>query len=141
MKSANFSRPTAASLSSAIAPALGLADAAHAQTELDVLDHVEPRHQRVLLEHDAALGAGTDYRLAVEQDFARRERHEAGDARKERRLAASGRAERDDEIAGIECQVDVRQCVRAGRPVAAGVVDGEMADFELAQRNPYFIAS
>jgi hypothetical protein len=32
--------------------------AAHPQAERDVLGDVEPGHQRVLLEHDAALGAG-----------------------------------------------------------------------------------
>ena len=37
--------------------ALGLRHAAHPQAELDVVDDVEPRHQRVLLEHDAPLSA------------------------------------------------------------------------------------
>ena len=54
------------------APPLGRRDAAHPQAERDVVDDVEPRHQRVLLEHDAALGAGAGDRLAVEHDLAGR---------------------------------------------------------------------
>ncbi len=56
-----------------------LRHAAHAQAELDVVDDVEPRHQRVLLEHDAALGARAGHRLAVEHD--RRLRTAAGSRR------------------------------------------------------------
>ena len=38
-------------------PAAPPRHAAHAQPELDVAGHVEPGHQRVLLEDDAAVGA------------------------------------------------------------------------------------
>ena len=113
------------------APPLRLVGAAHPQAERDVVGDVEPGHQRVLLEHDAALGARARDRLAVEDDLARRVLHEAGDAGQERGLAAARRAERDDEVAGIERQVDVGERVRR-LSAAAGVADGEVADFEFA---------
>ena len=112
--------------------------AAHPQPELDVVGDVEPGHQRVLLEHDAALGAGTGHALAVEHDLARRVLHEAGDARQERRLAAARRAERDDEVAGVERQVDVGERVR--RPsAAAGVVDARGGGLRACSRECFVL--
>ena len=70
-------------------------------------------------------------RLAVEHDLAGRRLHEAGDARQQRRLAAARRAERDDEVAGVEREVDVGQRERRAA-AGAGVVDADVADFELA---------
>jgi hypothetical protein len=92
--------------------------AAHAQAELDVLDDVEPGHQRVLLEHDAALGARPTTGLPSSTISPGR-LHEAGDARQQRRLAATGRAERDDEVARIEREVDVGQRERVRPAVPA----------------------
>ena len=112
--------------------ALGFRHAAHPQTELHIVDDVEPRHERVLLENDAALGAGTRHPLAVQNDFAFRRQHEPGDARQERGLAAAARAERDDEVPRIEREIDVGERERRAT-AAAGVVDAEVADFELAQ--------
>ena len=114
------------------AAALTPVDAAHAQAELDVFRDVEPRHQCMLLKYDAALRTRPGDRLAIEDDFARRVLHESGDARQERGLAAAGSSQRDDEIAWIEGQVDVGKRVRR-LPAAAGVVHGEVADFELTQ--------
>ena len=61
----------------------------------------------MFLEHDAAVRAGCDDRLTVENDFALGGLQESRDARQERRLAATRRAQCDDEVAGIERQVDV----------------------------------
>jgi hypothetical protein len=59
---------------------LGGLDAAHAQAELDVVDDIEPGHERMLLEHDAAVGAGPGHRLAVELNLAFGRGEKAGDA-------------------------------------------------------------
>ena len=108
--------------------ALGGRHAAHPQAELDVGRDVEPGHQRMLLEDDAAVGAGTDDRAAVELDRAVGRREEAGNAIEQRRLAAARRADGDDEFAVLDRQVDVRQCVdeAALRSIAnAEVANGE----------------
>jgi hypothetical protein len=103
--------------------------AAHAQSELDVVDDVEPRHQRVLLEHDAAVGAGAGDRLAVEHDGAGRGFHETGDARQQRRLPAARCTQRHHEVAGVErvqpgprglCH-PVRDLLRRGLPDVTGL--------------------
>jgi hypothetical protein len=69
-RSAYFVQAHEAELLFGAARALAV-DAAQAQAQRDVVAHVQPGHQRVLLEHDAAVGAGADHRLAVEQDLAR----------------------------------------------------------------------
>ena len=106
-------------------------DATHAQAELDVVYHVEPGHQGVLLEHDAAIGARTVDRVAVELDRAFGGRQEAGDAVEQRRLATPRGADGDQEGAVAQRQIDVSQGIddaRLGR-----VTDAEMADVELGQ--------
>ena len=84
----------------------------------------------MLLEHDAALGARSDDGPAVEDDFAAGGLHEAGDARQQRRLAAAGRTERDDEVARVEAEVDVGQRERRAAG-SAGVLDADVADILL----------
>ena len=86
--------------------ALWRRDAAHPQPEFDVAGDVEPGHQRVLLEHDAAVGAGAGHRALVEQDRALRRRQESRNAIEKRCLAAARRADRDDEIARAQRQRD-----------------------------------
>jgi hypothetical protein len=111
--------------------ALDAADAAHAQAERDVVAHREPGHQRVLLEHHAAIRTGPDDRPAVEQDLAARRQQEAGDAVEQRRLAAARRAEGDQEVAVAHRQVHRRQ--RLQRAALDGVVDRQGADVEAGQ--------
>jgi hypothetical protein len=110
------------------AAAGGGIDAAHSKSERDVVAYVEPRHQRVLLEHHAAVGAGACHRLAVEQDLAGRWRQEAGDAVQQRGLAAAGSAQRDHEVAVLHRHVDGGQ--RLQHAALDGVVDREVADLE-----------
>jgi hypothetical protein len=59
--------------------AVGLVDAAHLQPEGDVVDHVQPGHQGMLLEHHAAVGARPLDMAAVDEDVPLAGRHEAGD--------------------------------------------------------------
>ena len=49
---------------------LRLRHALQLQAEFGVVDHVEPRQQRVLLEHDAAIRARSRDRFAAEQQLA-----------------------------------------------------------------------
>jgi hypothetical protein len=121
-----------------------LPHAAHAQPEFDVVDDVEPRHQRVLLEDDSAVRAGTDDSLAIESDAAGGGLHKTGDTRQQRRLPAAGSAQRHDEVAGIESEIDIgkRECRAAA---GARVVDAQIAYFQFAQTDldvpRYFAAS
>jgi hypothetical protein len=71
-------------------------------------------------EHDAAIGAGAADRHAVDAHLARRRRDETGHAVQQRRLSASGRAERDDEFTAVDLQVDARSACVVGRPRSPG---------------------
>ncbi len=79
----------------------------------------------MLLEHDAAIGAGADDGLAVEQDLAAGRRQEAGNRIEQRGLAAARGAERDDEVAVVHLQVHRRQ--RLQHAALDGVVDREVS--------------
>ncbi len=68
------------------------------------------RKQRIALEDDAklAFGGGKARDLApVERDRARRRRHQAGDHLQGRGLAAAGRAEKRNELALFNRQVEI----------------------------------
>jgi hypothetical protein len=106
----------------------GFVHSAQAQPQRDVVAHRQPRHQRVLLEDDTAVGARADHRPAVEQDLAGGRRQKAGDAIQQRRLAAARGAERDDEVAVLHGQVDGRQ--RLQRAALDGVVERQLADVQ-----------
>ena len=67
--------------------------------QLDVAVDGEPGHQRIGLEHQAALGAGRRDGFAVHQHFAAVWLHQTGDGRDQRRLAGAGEAEDGDEFA------------------------------------------
>ena len=98
------------------------------QPEFDIANHVEPRHQRVLLEDDAAIGAGAHHRLAVESDRPFGRRQEAGDRGEQRRLPAPRRADGDDEIAVAHREIHIGK--RVDGPGFARVTDTEVADVE-----------
>jgi len=98
--------------------------AAKAQAERDVVDDIEPRHQRMFLEHDAALGAGPDDRRAVERCVAFGRLQKAGEAIEQRGLAAARCTERHHELAAADLQIDALQRGRA----RAFVGDAEIAD-------------
>jgi hypothetical protein len=68
------------------------------------------REQGVLLEHRvhvALVGRDADRRAAVDLDRAVRRLVEAGDHPERRRLAATGRPEQGEELAGMHLEVDV----------------------------------
>ena len=75
------------------------------EAKLDVLEDREPREEGVLLEDDAAVGAGARDLLAVHQDAALRGLLEATDDVQERGLAAAGRPDDAHELVLVDVEV------------------------------------
>ncbi len=91
---------------------LGLAGAAHPQTEGDVVGGGQVREQAVGLEHHAGVALVRGDRgdvLAVDQDLARVVLLEAGQDAQRGGLAAAGRAEQGEQLTGPDGQVEAVQ--------------------------------
>ncbi len=108
--------------------ALGPRHALHPQAEGDVLQHAEPGHQGVALEHHAAVGPRPGDRAPVEENPSFGRRLEAGDAVEQRRLPAARSAERHHELPRLDRQVDPGQ--GEGRALALAVLDAELGDLQ-----------
>ena len=118
----------------ALAPLLRR-DAAHAQRIGDVLPHAHVRKERVALEHDAAFARARRQRadvLAVEADGAGIGREEAGNQPQQRRLAAAGGPDADDEFAGGDAQ---REIVHTGLGAGIAIAHAFEGDGRLAPRS------
>src|SRR6185312_15589395 len=74
------------------------------QAELDVAPYGVPGKQRVVLEHDAAVGAGPANRASVDRDGATGRRVESREHVQHRRLAASRRTDDDEELAARDVE-------------------------------------
>ena len=89
---------------------LRLADAAHAESEGDVLGECHVRPERVALEDHARVslvrGNARDV-LAAYEDSALIRFVEARDVAQKRRLAASRRPEQEEELAGLDLKIDM----------------------------------
>jgi hypothetical protein len=101
-----------------------------AEDGLDRQQHVfqagQPGQQRVVLEHDGALGPRRGNFSAVADQRARRGRQQAGDEVQQRGLAAARVADQRDELAALHVQVDVLQRMElalAGGEHHLGVLD------------------
>ena len=80
------------------------------QSERDVLAHRHVGKERVILEHHADVARARRQvvdRLAADTHSARRRLNETGDHAQRRRLAATRRAEQDDELALCDVEIDV----------------------------------
>ena len=104
--------------------------AAHGKTEADVLPDIQPGEQRCLLEDQAALWRRSGDGFAVRADRARGRLFEPGDEIEQRALAATGRAQQNDELAGLDLEIDVGQ--RLMGPLAPGIPN--LADADAADR-------
>ena len=113
---------------------VGLAHAAFAQAEADVLRHREPGKERVALEHHAAVGARAIDALAVEQHLAGGRKVEPRDDAQQRRLAAARGAEDGDEVVLAHLEVDGQQRLRA-LPLGAGEDARDALDGKLVVRH------
>ena len=85
--------------------ALLLALALQLQAELDVLFHRQPGEEGVLLEHDAAVGAGALHLFAVHVDVALGGGVQAADDVEEGGLAAAGGAHHADELVLMDIHI------------------------------------
>ena len=81
--------------------------------EPDVVVDGEPRQQRMVLEHDRAVGAGLVDLAVLQQHAAGRRRHQAGDDVEQRGLAAAGMADDRDVLALLDRERDVRAAPRS----------------------------
>src|SRR6185369_12533501 len=77
------------------------------QAEADVPGDREPREHAALLEHEDAARIRPAHGLAVDAHLAARRLDEAAHDVEERALAAPGRTEDGDELAGGDVQIDV----------------------------------
>ena len=103
-------------------PALGLADLAHLQTELDVVGHAQMREQRIVLEHhgNAALRRRQMGNVATIDAHRPRGGHvQPGNHAQGGGFAAARRAEQDAERAWFNAQIHGMQ----GRGVTPGFGD------------------
>src|SRR5690348_11563903 len=82
-------------------------DALQLQAEGDIVENAEPGIERVLLEHDPAIGTGPEDGLAVEGHAALAEAEEPGHGIEKRRLAAARGAQCHGESAGRNAERDI----------------------------------
>ena len=85
-----------------------------------VVVHGHPRQQGILLEDDAAVGAGPLHGHAVEHDRARVGRDQAGDQGHERRLARARVPDDGDELALVDREIDAAEDPRRPPPGDVG---------------------
>ena len=90
------------------------------QTYRDVLLHVEPREQAVILKHDAALQPRAGDGLAIDQDPPVIFLIEPQNQAQQRGLAAAAGADNADEFAGGDVELNVVQYLQLGRAARAG---------------------
>ena len=83
--------------------------AQHLERQPDVLRHRAPVEEHGVLEDDPVVAVEPRLRrgLAVDGDDAARRRHQVADHAQQRRLAAAGRPDQRDELAGPDVEVDV----------------------------------
>ena len=90
--------------------ALGLGDAAFAQSEFNVLLDRQPGKQRIFLEHDAAVGARLEDRLAIKADIAAGCPVEAGNNVEQRRFPATARTQDREKLIVADFKIDAVEC-------------------------------
>jgi hypothetical protein len=97
--------------------------------EPHVLIGGEPRQQRVVLEHDAAVRPRLVHFAILEQDHSRGRRKQPGDDVEQGRLAATGMADDGNELAAIELQRNLVEHfgrLRAALEALADQLDGQI---------------
>ena len=87
------------------------------ETELGVLDDVQPGKQGMSLEYHAAVSSRTADQHPLAEDFSARWRQGTGDDVEQRGLAAAGGAERHDESVVAEVQVNAVERPHRARAV------------------------
>jgi hypothetical protein len=86
----------------------GVVERGLAQSERDVVGHVEPRKARILLEHDAdAFRHLARHRLTFERDGSLGRTVQAGNDFEQRGFPAARRADHDEELAARKIEIDL----------------------------------
>ena len=91
-------------------PALGSPDAAHLQSEFDILTRCQERKQCQRLPYQRRvtfMGRDIIHHPAIHQDIAFRRRFKPGQHPQRRRLAATGRSHDGDKFAGIDGEIHI----------------------------------
>src|SRR3984893_18262156 len=108
------------------------------QVKRDVFPHRQPRHERRLLEHHAAVRAGRGDKLSVHRNRSRGRKFEARDHIEKRRFPATGRAEETQEfaLANRERNVVDGKHVDAAMSVAKQLADAAYAGKSAQDSRP-----
>ena len=107
---------------------LGPVEEEHGSEAVSGGHHSQPGQQRVILENDAAIGAGRGDLEVVELDGAGVGPGQAGDQRDKRGLAGAGIAHNGDELAALDGEVDVGEHRRAAEALR------DVGDFEKGHK-------
>src|SRR6202022_174250 len=99
-----------------------------AQTEPDILDHVQPRENAVLLENKNAPRVRTRHGLSIHQHFTRGRIKESSDDVEERRFPAAARTDQTNEFAVRHFRADLFQNVDLFARMFAGKTHGDVAN-------------
>src|SRR3954452_21310147 len=101
------------------------------EAEGNVVGDRHPGKQGWLLEHQAAIAAGTGDRLVFHQQLARRDGQEAADHVQERALAAAAGPEQAHELAAPNLQIHVYEGVNRS-PAMKGLTHVASDDHDLS---------
>jgi hypothetical protein len=106
----------------------------HLQRQADVVAHAAPGEQRRILEDEADTAPRADpmRRLAEHTDRAGKRRDQIGDDPEQGRLAASGRAEDDEQRAGLDREIETGD--HGDRLAAAGIADRQPLGADRVRR-------
>src|SRR5215469_1104617 len=105
---------------------LRLADALQLEAEAHIAQHIAPRIERVLLEHEAAVGAGRGDDVTADENAAACRLGEPLQHPQQGGLAAARRADDDEEFPWRDVEIDVLQ--REEPLAAARELDAEILD-------------
>ena len=109
MRSPNSASPTSASFSRAIAWRSRLPNPRIFRAESDVVDDLQPRHQRVALKNDAAIGAGPLIGSPSSSASPSVGGRKPASAESSVVLPQPEGADGDDEVAAAHLEIDVRE--------------------------------
>ncbi len=109
------------------------------QSEQQVVHHVEPREQRVFLEHHHPVSAGPAHRHAIGEDPARVGPLQPGDDVQQRRLAAARRANQADELALVHLQRHAIERMHHTFAGAEGLADFLDRQFRRGDRGEFLL--
>ena len=136
--------------------ALGAGNTAQLEAEGDVVDHIQPRQQRVLLEHHAALGTGAGDLIAqlgamdpcrhqaviiAQSNHAAAGLNKPGHQIQQRGLTATRGAQGDHKISGGDVQVDPGQGTHRLTLLLSRIEHRNIMDFKAEAHGGFLFCS